>query len=91
MSNEEKIRIERYKQRRQKLIILQAAIIAVLSIVLVVLFSSYRSVDQVSYVNYFETSKISYKVSLTDDELYEYEEGELGEDYAFVSSLIKNI
>lgn len=91
MSNEEKIRIERYKQRRQKLIILQAAIIAVLSIVLVLLFSSYRSVDQVSYVNYFETSKISYKVSLTDDELYEYEEGELGEDYAFVSSLIKNI
>ena len=91
MSNEEKIRIERYKQRRQKLIILQAAIIAVLSIVLVLLFSSYQSVDQVSYVNYFETSKISYKVSLTDDELYEYEEGELGEDYAFVSSLIKNI
>ena len=64
-------------------------IVGLLSRILVVLFGAYRSVNQVSYINYNETSSINYKVGLVNNDLYE--EDELGEDYAYVTSLIKDI
>ena len=89
MSNEEKLRIERYRKRREKLIIFQASIIAILSIVFFVLLGVFNSVNQTTNINYYETSKIDYKVTLTNNDLYT--EDQLGEDYGFVSSLIKEI
>lgn len=89
MSNEEKLKIERYRKRREKLIIIQASIIAVLSIVFFVLLGVFNSVNQTTNINYYETSKIDYKVTLTNNDLYT--EDQLGEDYGFVSSLIKEI
>lgn len=89
MSNEEKLMIENYKKKRKKVIFIQAIIVGLLSIILVVLFGAYRSVNQVSYINYNETSSINYKVGLVNNDLYE--EDELGEDYAYVTSLIKDI
>ena len=89
MSNEEKLKIERYRKRREKLIIFQASIIAVLSIVFFILLGAFNSVNQTTNINYYETSKIDYKVTLTNNDLYT--EDQLGEDYGFVSSLIKEI
>lgn len=89
MSNEEKLKIERYKKRREKLIFLQVSIVAILSIIVFVLLGVFSSVNQTTNINYYETSKIDYKVTLTNNDLYI--EDQLGEDYGFVSSLIKDI
>jgi hypothetical protein len=89
MSNEEKLRIEKYKKRRERLIFIQTCIIAIFTIVFIALIGSYASISQTTNINYYETSSIDYKVALTNNDLYT--EDELGEDYAFVSSLIKNI
>ena len=89
MSNEEKLKIERYRKRREKLIIFQASIIAILSIVFFILLGAFNSVNQTTNINYYETSKIDYKVTLTNNDLYT--DDQLGEDYGFVSSLIKEI
>lgn len=89
MSNEEKLRIERYKKRREKLIIIQASIVAVLSIVFFILLGVFSSINQTTNINYYETSEINYKVTLTNNDLFT--EDQLGEDYGFVSSLIKDV
>ena len=54
MSNEEKLKIERYRKRREKLIIFQASIIAVLSIVFFILLGAFNSVNQTTniYTNF---------------------------------------
>ena len=89
MSNEEKLRIEKYKKIREKMIFLQAGIVVVLSIVFFILLGVFSSVNQTTNINYYETSRIDYKVTLTNNDLYT--EDQLGEDYGFVSSLIKDI
>jgi hypothetical protein len=55
----------------------------------IILLGVFNSVNQTTNINYYETSKIDYKVTLTNNDLYT--EDQLGEDYGFVSSLIKEI
>ena len=70
MSNEEKLRIEKYKKFREKMIFLQAGIVVVLSIVFFILLGVFSSVNQTTNINYYETSRIDYKVTLTNNDLY---------------------
>lgn len=89
MSNEEKKRLEEYKQRRTRLILIQSIILGVLSIVVFSLFLIFYNINQTYYVTYTEFSSIDYKVALKDNDIYDEES--LGEDYAYVTSLIDTV
>ena len=89
MSNEEKKRLEEYRKRRARLILIQLCIFAILSAISVGLIFAYRNIDDLYYITYTESSSIDYKVLLKENDLYEEEY--LGEDYVYVTSLMDNI
>ena len=89
MSNEEKKRLEEYKRKRSKMILIQSSVLVLLSIVCAVLFLIFHNINQTYYVAYTETSSIDYNVVLKENSIYD--DDSLGEDYAYITSLISYI
>lgn len=91
MSNEEKKRLEEYRKRRARLILIQGLILVVLASISIVLLLSYRSVKQTYYVNYSESGMIDYRVSLRENDFYDEEYLGKNQDYGYVSNLINKV
>ena len=89
MSNEEKKRLEEYRKRRAKWILIQGCIFVILSLFFVGLVFTYQTLDSTYYITYKESSYVDYKVKLKENDVYEEEY--LGEDFAYVTALIDNI
>lgn len=91
MSNEEKKRLEEYRKRRARLILIQGLILVILASISIVLLFSYRNVKQAYYVNYSESGMIDYRVSLRENDFYDEEYLGKNQDYGYVSNLINKV
>lgn len=89
MSNEEKKRLEEYRKRRAKFILVQICILICLTLAFAGLVFAYQNVDKTYYITYAEKSNVDYKVKLRENNIYEEEY--LGEDYSYVSSVIDTV
>lgn len=89
MSNEEKKRLEEYRKRRARWILVQVCILLCLSLVFVGLLFTYQNIEKTYYVTYKENSSIDYKVKLKDNNIYQEEY--LGEEYSYVSSVVDTV
>lgn len=89
MSELEKNKRDRYKKSRGKLILLQSAVISVLTLLVIVCLLTYTYINNVYYVDYSEVSNVDYKVQLKDNDFYgmQYLDG----NRTYVASLIDGI
>ena len=89
MSEEEKIKRDLYKRKRDKRIAIQAAIIALVTVLTIVFSLVYNQFDKTYYIGYTETGNVDYKVYLKENDFYEEEY--LVKGQAYVASLIDKI
>ena len=89
MSNEEKKRLEEYRKKRSKYVMIQMIICLSLFLVFLGLFFIYQNVAKPYYITYRETSSIEYKVELKENDIFEEEY--LGEDYSYVGTMVDSI
>ncbi|MBQ7384607.1 MAG: hypothetical protein IJV72_07465 [Clostridia bacterium] len=89
MSEAQKIRRERYKRNRGKLIMAQSIVVAILTLLMIISAVTYVYINKTYFVEYTEASDVDYKVQLKDNEFYDSEY--LGRDQAYVASLIDDV
>ncbi|MBR6768408.1 MAG: hypothetical protein IKM34_02865 [Clostridia bacterium] len=89
MSEAEKKRRLEYKQNRKKWILIQGIAVALLFVLAFTMFLLYSKSNKTVYAAFAEKGNLDYQVLLKDNDFYE--EDFLGEDQAYVTSLIQNI
>ena len=89
MSEAEKKRRLEYKKNRKKWILIQIAAISLLAVLMLSMFLLYSRSDNAYYAAFAQQGSVDYQVYLKDNEFYDEEY--LGEDQAYVTSLIQNI
>ena len=89
MSEAERRKRQDYKQNRLKWIIIQISIISVIAIIALVSFIVYDRMNRTYYIHYTEQGDVDYKVHYKENEFFEDEW--LGEDQAYISTLIDNV
>ena len=89
MSEAERKKRQDYKENRKKWIIIQAIAIALISIIALSSFVVFDRVNREYYIEYSEEGNIDYEVFLNENEFFEGDS--VGEDRAYISSLINNI
>ncbi len=80
---------EKYKRSRSRLIVLQGAVITVLTLLVIISAVTYAYISGTYYIEYTETGDIDYKVRLKDNGFYSTDY--LGKDMTYVSSLVDGI
>ena len=60
MSNEEKLKREAYRRKRNIRIIIQSAVIAIVTFVMLILLIPFNQHNQESYVSYTENTTLNY-------------------------------
>ena len=89
MSEEEIIKRDRYKKRRDLWIKIQTHTITALVVFTLVFGFIYYQVTKTRYINYSECGKVDYNVYLKENDFYEEEF--LGKDYAYIAELIDRV
>ncbi len=89
MSEEERIKRFSYREKRKKLISILSIALIVIAIITATLGALSFAYNKTYYVDYTEKSSVSYGVHLKDNDFYE--EDFLGEDYAYIASLIDKV
>lgn len=86
MSELEKLQRDTYQKKRKLLILIQAAVICVLTVALLVTSLTYVKMNKNTYVYYSESGDVLYRAYLADNEFYEQEY--LNGEHAYVSELV---
>ena len=89
MSEAEKKRRSKYRQKRKKWILIQIIALAVVSAIVLTMAFIYYRINKTRHIEYTERSDIDYLVQLSPNEFYEEEW--LSKDRSYVSSLMDNI
>ena len=89
MSEAERKRRQEYKKNRKKWIFGQLIAVGLVFLIACASFLTYFLVNREYYISYTEDGKINYEVSLFDNDFYE--EGTVGQDKAYIASLINKI
>lgn len=89
MSEKEKKSRGRYRKNREKWILIQSIIIAVVTVAILISSLVAYQLNKTYYIGYREGGSIDYNVFLKDNEFYD--EPYLGKDQSYVASLIDKI
>ncbi len=89
MSDSERKRRLAYKQNRKKWIRIQSVIALILAIIVIASVFTYYKLNQTYYIDYNENADVDYKIYLDNNEFYDEEY--IGEDNAYVTSLVNKI
>ena len=89
MSEDERIRRQKYKRNRKRWILIQAIVIAVAAIISISSFLVYNGMNRTYYIEYTEASRVDYTVQYKDNGFFEDEWLPSGQSY--VSSLVNQI
>ncbi len=89
MSEAERRKRLSYKERRKKLIYAQIAVLIVLAVLTAIFTFVYFKLNKEYYIEYTENGNVNYMVQLKENGFYDEEW--LGENQAYVASLIKNV
>lgn len=81
MSNEEKLKREAYRRKRNIRIIIQSVIIAVVTFAMLILIIPFNKYNQQSYVNYTENTTLNYNVYIDENNFYEEDKLPSGQSY----------
>lgn len=89
MSEAERKKRQEYKKNRKKWIFVQLIALALVFLIAAVSFLTYFLFNREYYIHYTEDGKIKYEVTLFDNEFYE--DATVGQDKAYIASLINKI